>query len=61
VLENVRFEGRVRSDPGGTIKELREVVALAETCRLTRVELEFAPLAAINAVGEVSGRVVLTP
>jgi len=66
-LENVRFEVQFETTLWGTIKELREVVSLAESGRLTPVELEFAPLAAINEVyarlkgGAVSGRVVITP
>jgi alcohol dehydrogenase, propanol-preferring len=52
---------------GGTVRELREVVALAESGRLTPIDVEFAPLDAINDVhdrlkrGAVPGRVVITP
>ena len=51
----------------GTIRELREVISLAESGRLTSIALEYEPLENINKVhdrlkrGEVSGRVVITP
>jgi D-arabinose 1-dehydrogenase-like Zn-dependent alcohol dehydrogenase len=51
----------------GTLKELREVVALVEDGRLTLGEAETAPLEQINDVygrlkrGEVHGRVIVTP
>ena len=67
VLENSRFETLFEATLWGTIKELREVVAMAESGRLALNETEFAPLDRINEVrdrltrGEVRGRVVLTP
>jgi propanol-preferring alcohol dehydrogenase len=67
VLDNIGFEVLFESTLWGTIKELREVVALAESGRLSSIQLEFAPLEAINEVhdrlkrGEVRGRVVITP
>lgn len=67
VLENSRFEVSFEVTLWGTIKELREVVALAENGRLALSETEFAPLERINEVsgrlrrGEVRGRVVVTP
>jgi propanol-preferring alcohol dehydrogenase len=51
----------------GNICELREVIALVESGRLTTIPLEFWPLDKINEVsdrvkrGEVAGRAVLTP
>lgn len=51
----------------GTIKELREVIALAETGQLTSIPIELAPLEHINDVyarlkrGEIQGRAVITP
>jgi propanol-preferring alcohol dehydrogenase len=66
-LKNSRFEVAYEATLWGTIKELREVVSLAERGRLPMIPLEFAPLEAINEVrarlrrGEVAGRVVLTP
>jgi D-arabinose 1-dehydrogenase-like Zn-dependent alcohol dehydrogenase len=51
----------------GNIRELREVIALVESGRLTPIPLEFWPLDKINEVsdrvkrGEVAGRAVLTP
>lgn len=49
------------------IRELREVLTLAERGRLTPIPLEFWPLEKIDAVyervkhGQVTGRAVLTP
>jgi D-arabinose 1-dehydrogenase-like Zn-dependent alcohol dehydrogenase len=51
----------------GSIKELQEVIALAESGRLATIPIETAPLDAINDVyrrlkaGEIAGRVVITP
>ena len=51
----------------GTIKELREVIALAESGMLTPIPIEVAPLEHINEVyarlkrGEVPGRAVIQP
>ena len=51
----------------GNIRELREVLALAESGRLTPIPLEFWRLDKINEVyervkqGQVSGRAVITP
>jgi propanol-preferring alcohol dehydrogenase len=51
----------------GNIRELREVLSLAETGRLTPIPLEFWPLEKVNFVyerlkrGEVAGRAVITP
>ena len=59
----VTFEGTL----WGTIEELREVVALAESGRLTPIALEFVPLDEIQTAyellkaGKVSGRIVITP
>jgi propanol-preferring alcohol dehydrogenase len=62
-----RFEVGYEASLWGTIKELRELVALAEQGRLALGEAEFSPLEKINDVpqrlkrGEVSGRVVMVP
>jgi propanol-preferring alcohol dehydrogenase len=67
VLENTRFEVQFEATLWGTIKELREVIALAETGRLTSIPLELAPLDRINDVyarlkrGDIQGRAVITP
>lgn len=51
----------------GNIKELREVLAMADDGRLTPIPLEFHPLDAVNDVydrlkeGKVPGRAVITP
>jgi len=51
----------------GNIRELREVLTLAESGRLPPIPLEFWPLDKINEVyrrmkqGEVAGRAVITP
>ncbi len=67
VLENTRFEVSFEATLWGTIKELREVVALVEDGRLALGDSEFAPLEKINDVyarlkrGDVKGRVIMTP
>jgi propanol-preferring alcohol dehydrogenase len=67
VLENTRFEVQFEATLWGTIKELREVIALAETGRLTSIPLELAPLERINDIyarlkrGDIQGRAVITP
>jgi len=67
VLENTRFEVQFEATLWGTIKELREVIALAESGRLTSIPIEVAPLDRINDVygrlkrGDVRGRAVIQP
>lgn len=67
VLENSAFEVQFEATLWGTIKELREVVALAESGRLSQISIEFAPLERINEVyarlkkGEIAGRAVIRP
>jgi propanol-preferring alcohol dehydrogenase len=67
VLENTRFEVQFEATLWGTIKELREVIALAESGQLTPIPIEPAPLDRINDVyarlkrGEIQGRAVITP
>jgi propanol-preferring alcohol dehydrogenase len=67
VLENTRFEVGFEATLWGTIKELREVVALVEDGRLTLNDSELQPLDKINEVyarlkrGDVKGRVIMTP
>lgn len=66
-LQNTRFEVGFECTLWGTLKELREVVALVEDGRLTLGEAETAPLDQINDVyarlkrGDVHGRVIVTP
>jgi propanol-preferring alcohol dehydrogenase len=67
VLENTRFEVQFEATLWGTIKELREVIALAESGQLTSIPIETAPLERINDVyarlkrGEIRGRAVIQP
>jgi propanol-preferring alcohol dehydrogenase len=67
VLENSAFEVQFEATLWGTIKELREVLALAESGRLSPIPLEFEPLDRINEVytrvknGQAAGRVVIRP
>jgi propanol-preferring alcohol dehydrogenase len=67
VLDNTAFEVLFETTLWGTIKELHEVLALAESGRLSPVSLEFHPLEAINDLyhrlkhGDVEGRAVITP
>jgi alcohol dehydrogenase, propanol-preferring len=67
VLDNVRFEVGFETTLWGTIKELREVVALVEDGRLALGDSESAPLESINDAyarlkrGDVKGRVIVTP
>lgn len=66
-LRTIRPEVSFSVSWWGNIRELREVVHLVETGRLTPIPLEFWPLEKINEVydrvrrGEVAGRAVLTP
>ena len=51
----------------GTIKELREVIAMAESERLTTIPVEVVALDQINDVyrrlkaGDIAGRAVIAP
>ena len=51
----------------GNIRELREVLSMSESGRLTPIPLEFWPLAKNNDAyervkhGQVAGRAVITP
>ena len=66
-LKTVKPEVSVSVSWWGNIRELREVLALAESGRLTPIPLEFWPLDKINDVyervkhGQVAGRAVITP
>lgn len=66
-LDNSRFEVQFEATLRGTIKELREVIALAESGRLTTIPIEVAPLDRINDVyrrlkaGDIAGRAVIAP
>lgn len=66
VLDNSRFEVQFEATLWGTVRELREVVGLAENGHLLPIRTEFAPLADINRIytrlkhGEVEGRAVIT-
>lgn len=67
VLDNTRFEVLFEATLWGTIKELREVIALAESGHLTSIPTSYSPLEHINDVytrlkaGQVEGRIVITP
>lgn len=67
VPENTRSEVQFEATLWGTIKELREVIALAESGQLTSIPIEVAPLHRINEVyarlkrGEIQGRAVIQP
>jgi len=67
VLKTAKPEVTFSTSWWGNIRELREVLTLAETGRLTPIPLEFWPLDKINEVyrrmthGEVPGRAVITP
>ena len=67
VLENAAFEVQFEVTLWGTIKELREVLALAESGRLSPIPLEFESLDRINDVyarmkkGQIAGRAVIRP
>jgi propanol-preferring alcohol dehydrogenase len=67
VLENSRFEVQFEATLWGTVKELRDVIALAESGHLTPIPIERAPLERINDIyarlkrGEIQGRAVITP
>lgn len=66
-LRTVKPEVSVSVSWWGNIRELREVLALAESGRLTPIPWEFWPLAKINDVyervkhGQVAGLAVITP
>jgi len=66
-LKTIKPEVAVSVSWWGNIRELREVLALAESGRLTPIPLEFWRLDKINEVyervkqGQVSGRAVITP
>jgi D-arabinose 1-dehydrogenase-like Zn-dependent alcohol dehydrogenase len=63
----IRFEVLYEATLCGTIKELREVIALAETGQLAPIPIERSPLDRINDVyarlkhGDIRGRAVITP
>ena len=67
VLDNSAFEVQFEATLWGTLKELHEVVALAESGHLTSIPLEFASLDEVNSVyarvkhGLVPGRAVIVP
>lgn len=66
-LNTARFEVAFETTLWGTIKELREVVALVEDGRLALGRAETMPLDQINDVyerlkrGDVEGRIIVTP
>jgi alcohol dehydrogenase, propanol-preferring len=66
-LKTIKPEVAVSVSWWGNIRELREVLALAESGRLTPIPLEFWPLDKINEVyervkrGQVAGRAVIAP
>lgn len=66
-LVSAGFEVQFETTLWGTIKELREVVALVESGRLSTIPVELFPLEAIHDVyarlkrGEIAGRAVIMP
>jgi propanol-preferring alcohol dehydrogenase len=66
-LERNRFEVQFEATLWGTVKELREVIALVESGRLSMIPMEVASLEKINDVydrlkrGEIGGRAVIAP
>jgi len=66
-VENCAFEVQLETTLWGTIKELREVPALAESGRPSPIPLEFEPLDRINDVyarmkkRQIAGRAVIQP
>jgi propanol-preferring alcohol dehydrogenase len=66
-LDNSRFEVLCEATLWGSVKELREVIALAESGRLTPIATERVALANINDVyrrlkaGQIAGRAVIVP
>lgn len=67
VMHNAKFEVTFEATLWGTLKELREVINLAESGRLRKETLDFVPLERIQEAyqkvksGAVLGRVVVTP
>jgi D-arabinose 1-dehydrogenase-like Zn-dependent alcohol dehydrogenase len=66
-LENSRFEVLFEATLWASIKQLREVIALAESGRLRTIPIERVPLERINEVyrrlksEDVAGRAVIAP
>ncbi len=66
-LDNARFEVTYEATLWGNVQELREVIALAESERLTSIDVTTFPLERIGDVyeqlkqGEARGRLVVTP
>ena len=66
-LDNARFEVSFETTFWGSIRELREVIALAESGRLSPIKTEFRALGEIQTVtdrlkhGQIQGRAVITP
>ena len=67
VMHNAKFEVTFEATLWGSLKELREVLTLAEAGRLKKETLDFIPLERIQEAyekvknGAVLGRVVITP
>jgi alcohol dehydrogenase, propanol-preferring len=67
VLATTKFEVTFEATLWGNVRELREVVAMAENGLLVPIESEYASLDQINTVaerlrrGDVKGRLVITP
>ncbi|HET9200335.1 MAG TPA: NAD(P)-dependent alcohol dehydrogenase [Dehalococcoidia bacterium] len=67
VMETNPWEVTFEATIWGTVRELREVVALVRSGRLAPIATEFVPLDAINEAhdrlkrGQVEGRLVVTP
>ncbi len=67
VMANWKPEVQYSYSWWGNIKELREVIALGDSGRLTPIDLEYLPLEKINDAyervkgGRAKGRIVITP
>lgn len=67
ILENVRFEVQFEFSLWGNLKELRELISLAESGKITPIDIEFYQLKEINDVykklkeNKIKGRAVIKP
>lgn len=67
ILENIRFEVSFEFSLWGNIKELRELLSLAENNIITPIDVEFYKLEDINVLiknlkeNKIKGRAVVTP
>lgn len=67
VLENVKFEVSFEFSLWGNLKELRELISLAEENKITPIDIEFFPLKEIHKAyqklkeNKIKGRAVIKP